>query len=170
MASAIDSGPYCLDGSALDQRLLQMRWLILLPFLTSMAAFAACRDQRANRRDGRRSLEGLSREDQRQIWKAFLTGSAIQDARLGAATVAWTQTLGEPCRWEDVHSAVWLGWITIVCISAMIAEEWTTAASMLLVFDFFALAIGGGVIARRKSKEMERATLSLLQGAPSLER
>ena len=52
----------------------------------------------------------------------------------------------------------------------MIAEEWRTAASMLLVFDIFALAIGGGVIARRKSKEMERATLSFLQSAPPLER
>jgi hypothetical protein len=166
----MDAGPYCLRGSTLTQRLLQMRWLILLPFLTSIAAFAACREQRASRRDGRRSLEGLSREDQRQIWRAFLGSSAVQDARLGAATVAWTQTLDEPCRWEDVHSAVWLGWITIVCISAMIAEEWRTAAGMLLVFDFFALAIGGGVIARRKTKEMERATLSFLRGAPSLKR
>ena len=41
---------------------------------------------------------------------------------------------------------------------------------MLLVFDFFALAIGGGVIARRKTKEMERATLSFLQGAHYRER
>lgn len=148
-----------------------MRWLILLPFLTSIAAFAACRDQRAHRRDGRRSLEGLSREDQRQIWKAFLRGNAVQDARLGAATVAWTRALDEgDCRWEDLHSAVWLAWITVVCISAMVAEEWTTAAWMLLVFDFFALAIGGGVIARRKTREMERATVSFLQGAHYLER
>lgn len=93
------------------------------------------------------------------VWRALRRGEAVTDPDLAGATLEWTRTRPGTCIWGVLFQTVFLGTLVARVVLAMLAENWRLVALNLVVFDFFALLTGVGVLLAWRAKETERATL-----------
>ena len=93
------------------------------------------------------------------VGRALRRGEAVTDPRLAAVALEWTRTRPEKCIWGVLFHTVFMGTLVARVVLAMLADNWRLVALNLVVFDFFALLTGVGVLFARRAKETERATL-----------